>query len=71
MYFKGTKKECDQYNEKVTKGEKFHLDGQIYDKPIKIQGNYYILKHSKYYSDMEEVEKLPKKFDPLMNRYEN
>ena len=58
MYYKGTNKECIAYDEFVTANEKY-LKGDNWANPIEIEGEWYILKHEKYTSEMELVNELP------------
>ena len=60
MYYKGTEKECADYNKKVTLGEKYP-NGTIryaYIKEHKNGIDFAILKHENYESYMEEIENL-------------
>lgn len=61
MYYKGTYQECIQYDKLVTKGEKINAihKEDNYANPIEINGEFYILKHEKYNSEMELVDELP------------
>lgn len=61
MYYKGIYQECLNYDKLVTESEKinaFHK-GDNYANPIEINGEFYILKHEKYDSEMELVSELP------------
>lgn len=65
MHYKGTYQECIDYDKLVTEGEKinaFHK-GDNYANPIEIDGEFYILKHQNYDSEMQLVNELPKQED--------
>lgn len=57
-YFIGTESDCILYDKKVTAGEKY-IQGDNWANPIEIEGEWYILKHEKYNSDLEVVNELP------------
>lgn len=61
MYYKGTYQECVDYDKLVTEGEKINATypNDNYANPIEIEGEFYILKHEKYVSEMELVNELP------------
>jgi len=61
MYYKGTEKECADYNKKVTLGEKYPK-GTIRYAYLKEHQNgidFAILKHESYESDMTLIDELP------------
>ena len=59
MYYKSKiKEECQAYDDLVSAGEKY-LYNDNWANPIEIEGDCYILKHEKYTSEMELVNKLP------------
>lgn len=59
MYYKGTLKECIDYNETVTAGEHYHGTTTHWADTIYSEGNWYISKNDKYPSSMEEVNNIP------------
>ena len=61
MYYKGTYQECIDYDNQVTIGEKINdtYPNDNYANPIEIDGEFYILKHENYNSEMELVDELP------------
>ena len=62
MYYKGTKTECEAYNLKVYNGtESIKQDPftTSYASIKEIEGQFYILKHKDFDSNMEEVNELP------------
>lgn len=60
MYHKGTKEQCEKYNDLVVRLENYKGVTNKWATPIKIEGSWYILKHDKYESNMELVNELPK-----------
>ena len=63
MYYKGTKKQCNDYNQKVYNGTlSMKLDPftTSYASIQEIEGQFYILKHEDFESNMDEVSELPK-----------
>ena len=61
MYYKGTYQQCLSYDKFVTETENinaFHK-GDNYANPVEINGEFYILKHENYDSEMELVNELP------------
>ena len=60
MYYTGTKQECEDYNTKVTSGEKYHGSTIKWDYVTEHQNGveFSILKHDKYESEMEQIENL-------------
>ena len=62
MYYKGTKTECEAYNLKVYNGtESIKQDPftTSYASIKEIEGQFYILKHKDFNSNMQEVNELP------------
>ena len=62
MYYTGTKTECEAYNLKVYNGtESMKLDTftTSYALIQEIEGQFYILKHKDFESNMQEVSELP------------
>ena len=61
MYYKGTKEECEDYNTKVTLGENYQGSTDSWSNLISNQNGqgFAILKHEKYESNMQEIEKIP------------
>lgn len=59
MYYKGTEQECIDYNTAVTAGENYQGTTTHWASPINSEGNWYIPKHNKYSSSMEEVDIVP------------
>lgn len=61
MHYKGTYQQCNDYDKVVTKGEKINATypNDNYANPIEIDGEFYILKHEDYESEMELVNELP------------
>lgn len=57
-YLKGTKQECIEYDVFVTENENYPFNDN-WANPIEIEGNWYILKHNDYDSEMELVSELP------------
>ena len=66
MYFKGTKKQCIAYNDKVSKSEKYKGVTCQFDVVIEINNFFYITKHPNYSSDMEIVNELPENENDLI-----
>ena len=63
MYYKGTKTECEAYNLKVYNGtESIKQDPftTSYASIKEIKGQFYILKHKDFESNMQEVNQPPK-----------
>lgn len=56
--YKGTEQECLEYDNQVSKGLELLGIGN-WANPIEINGEWYILKHDKYSSDLEVVNELP------------
>lgn len=66
MYYKSQNiEDCKAYDKLVTEGEKINATypNDNYANPIEIEGEFYILKHEKYNSEMELVSELPKQQD--------
>ena len=65
MYYKGTKKQCQDYNKEVYNGTSSMLDDPFtlsYASIIEIETEFYILKHVDFNSDtMHIVNELPVK----------
>ena len=61
MYYKGTEKECADYNKKVTLGEKYPNGTIRYAYVIEHKNgiDFAILKHDNYESDMTLINELP------------
>ena len=62
MYYKGTNTECEDYNLEVYNGtESMNQDPftNSYASIQEIEGQFYILKHKDFNSNMEEVNELP------------
>ena len=63
MYYKGTKTECEAYNLEVYNGtESMKQDSftTSYASIQEIEGQFYILKHKDFESNMDEVSQPPK-----------
>jgi len=64
MYYKGTKKQCEDYNIKVYNGTPSMKQDPFttsYASIQEIEGQFYILKHKDFESNMDEVSQVPKK----------
>ena len=62
MYYKGTKRQCQNYNSKVYNGtESMKQDSftTSYASIQEIEGQFYILKHEDFESNMDEVNQVP------------
>ena len=62
MYYKGTNTECEAYNLEVYNGtESMNQDPftTSYASIQEIEGQFYILKHEDFSSNMQEVNELP------------
>ena len=59
MYYKGTKTECDSYNALVTDGENYSGTTTQWSEPEELFGFWYVVKNSKYLSEMGEAESIP------------
>ena len=59
MYYKGTKTECANYNALVTEGQNYSGTTTQWAEPNEVDGFWYVVKNSKYLSEMEEVEAMP------------
>ena len=59
MYYKGTKTECDNYNALVTEKENYSGTTTQWSEPNEVDSVWYIVKNSKYISEMEEVQAMP------------
>ena len=62
MHYKGTEEELRLYDQQVTTGEGYYANDN-WANPIEIDGEWYILKHTKYDANMELVNELPKQED--------
>ena len=63
MYYTGTKTECEDYNLEVYNGTasmKQDTFTTSYASIQEIEGQFYILKHEDFESNMDEVSELPK-----------
>jgi len=63
MYYTGTNTECEDYNLEVYNGtESMKQDSftTSYASIQEIEGQFYILKHEDFESNMDEVSELPK-----------
>ena len=63
MYYKGNEQECKDYNLEVYNGtESMKQDSftTSYASIREIEGQFYILKHKDFESNMDEVSELPK-----------
>ena len=61
MYYKGTKKQCQDYNRKVYNGTSSMLNDEFtlsYASIIEIETEFYILKHIDFDDTMEIVSEL-------------
>ena len=62
MYYKGTKRQCQNYNSKVYNGTESMKQDPFttsYASIKEIEGQFYILKHKDFESNMEEVNQVP------------
>ena len=61
MYYKGTQKQCKDYNDFVVRGEKYQSSTNSWADVIRNNNGqgFAILKHEKYESNMQEIEKIP------------
>ena len=60
MYYKGTKTKCEDYNTKVTLGENYQGSTTSWANVTSNQnGQFAILKHESYESDMTLIDKIP------------
>ena len=63
MYYKGTNTECEAYNRKVYNGTESMKQDPFttsYASIKEIEGQFYILKHKDFESNMDEVSQPPK-----------
>ena len=63
MYYTGTKTECEDYNLEVYNGKESMKQDPFttsYASIQEIEGQFYILKHKDFESNMDEVSELPK-----------
>ena len=64
MYYKGTKRKCQNYNSKVYNGTESMKQDPFttsYASIQEIEKQFYILKHKDFDSNMQEVSQVPKK----------
>ena len=64
MYYTGTKSQCQYYNRKVYNGTESMKQDPFttsYASIQEIEGQFYILKHKDFESNMDEVSQVPKK----------
>jgi len=62
MYYKGTKSQCEAYNNEVYNGTESMKQDPFttsYASIQEIEGQFYILKHEDFDSNMQEVNELP------------
>ena len=62
MYYKGTKTECEAYNLQVYNGTESMKQDPFttsYASIQEIEGQFYILKHEDFSSNMQEVNQVP------------
>jgi hypothetical protein len=62
MYYKGTKTECEAYNNEVYNGTESMKEDPFttsYASILEIENNFYILKHPAFDSNMEVVNQVP------------
>jgi hypothetical protein len=61
MYYKATKKACEDYNKLVTIGENYQLLTNEWASIIKNYNgiDFAILKHENYQSDMQTIDEIP------------
>ena len=61
MYYKGTQKQCKDYNDFVVRGEKYQSSTNSWADVIQNHNGrgFAILKHKNYKSNMQEIEKIP------------
>ena len=63
MYYKGTNTECEAYNLEIYNGTESMKQDPFttsYASIKEIEGQFYILKHEDFESNMDEVSELPK-----------
>lgn len=61
MWYKGTKQQAEDYNQAVTEKQNYDPKGTVKEwwNPTEIEGEWYILKHKDFSSEMQEVKELP------------
>ena len=67
MYYKGTKTECEAYNLEVYNGTESMKQDPFttsYASIQEIEGQFYILKHEDFSSNMQEVNQVPNNTQP-------
>lgn len=52
-YYKGTQQQCEEYLSLVNSSENYQGTTTTWSDIIEREGNFYILKHEKYSSDLE------------------
>jgi len=68
MYYKGTKKQCEDYNIKVYNGTPSMKDDiftNSYASILEIENQFYILNHEDFESNMELVDELPNLYNQM------
>ena len=63
MYYKGTNTECEAYNLEIYNGTESMKQDPFttsYASIQEIEGQFYILKHKDFESNMDEVNEIPK-----------
>lgn len=58
-FIKATKKECEDYNNEVVKGEGYKGSTTAWATPIEVDGVFYILVNEKYPTALETVDNIP------------
>ena len=64
MYYTGTKSQCEAYNLEIYNGTESMKQDPFttsYASIQEIEGQFYILKHKDFESNMDEVSQVPKK----------
>lgn len=66
MYYIGTKQDCEDYNEKVNKGEGYNSTTRTWSKVIKHHNKeiYAIRKHENYNDDLPIVDNIDDFYPP-------
>lgn len=68
-WYKGTKQQCLDYDTHVSKSENYRKGGN-WANTEEINGDFYILKHPDYESEMQLVSELPKNDIKIDNELE-